>query len=151
MSLIQFELTLSFKEIFGATIRKCFSLYYEYVCCMSVNHTRTWLRHSFKLSMSCRPQTPISEIFRFALVNNISLKHVVQAQYLKCSSNWDWNLLDCQNWHEAPIKHCSVRFSRFNWLDPCLRGLQRADVGHKELERPRRKLGPRQGLHGETC
>ena len=63
-------------------ITKYFSLYYECVCCMSVNHTRTWLRHSFKLSMSCTPQTPISEIFRFALVNNISQKHAVQAQYL---------------------------------------------------------------------
>ena len=124
------------------------------MCLLYVSQShKNMAQTQFKLSMSCRPQTPISKIFRFALVNNISLKHVVQAQCLKCSSNLDWNLLDCQNWHEAPIKYyiCSLRFSRFNWLDPCLRGLQCADVGHKELERPRRELGPRQGLHGETC
>ena len=53
------------------------------MCLLYVSQShKNMAQTQFKLSMSCRPQTPISEIFRFALVNNISQKHAVQAQYL---------------------------------------------------------------------
>ena len=68
------------------------------MCLLYVSQShKNMAQTQFKLSMSCRPQTPISKIFRFALVNNIFLKHVVQAQYLKCSPNRYWNLRNVRN------------------------------------------------------